>query len=404
MARKSRWDAVRKLLWILCRLYPGFPRSARRRALLIGISYWQKRSNEWRLRGTHSDVECLRGLLIDHYEYREDDITVMMDKEGVHEHLWPTEKNIARVTLYWERRELQLFTKDCAERDRFVFSCHANQKAGLLKNTKADGKDEFIIPCDASDMDGSGCILDSDLYAYLIEPLRQRCRFVASTPTIIWDQSHERLSDILGIPVSTFDLLSTVEGRLGVEEKLIFRFLLGEGCSAITAATDYHLYRGFRPRVLRTLDPWAICFSACKDDECAVEVGDISMTKVLARVLESGAGPHGGLLLEDLVSIARDNMDSGFQAWWHEHLRRKAARELEHRDRSSEPNPATIGCSTSQGVASKSAFGFTAFPHLPLLGQFRWFASGWFASGNREVEEWPSPAKLQTTQLERFWI
>ena len=58
----SRWTYVRRLLRTLWQLYPGFPRPVRKRALLIGISYTGK--GGWRLKGTHSDVECLRQLLI----------------------------------------------------------------------------------------------------------------------------------------------------------------------------------------------------------------------------------------------------------------------------------------------------------------------------------------------------
>ncbi|KAL1682855.1 caspase domain-containing protein [Schizophyllum commune] len=420
MGSRSKWNAVRKLLRFLCHLYPGFPRPARRRALLIGISYWQ-RPKKWRLGGTHSDVECFRNLLIDHFEYRENDITVMMDKEGVPEDLWPTEENI--------RRELQLFTKDCAQRDRFVFlyAGHAGQKPELLKHTEADGKDEFIIPCDAPDMDGSKCILDNDLYAYLIKPLKPRCRFVAFLDAChsgtLLDLAHdrclcpdgrlgpvlsvlqlarERMSDILGIPVSNVDLLNATQDHSDAGDKW---FLKIPAVAVVDQLSHrFRFCQGLCRRVYQPTDPWVICFSACKDEESAIEIKDVSMTKVLVRALESGAGRHGNLLLEDLVLIAQVNMDSEFQVRWGEYVRKKASKKRKPRDRSSLLNPPIIERSTSPDSTSTSnpTFGLTAIPQLLFLGDFHWFAS---------TQNDPSPAKLQMTsnaprftKLERFWI
>ncbi|KAL1702596.1 caspase domain-containing protein [Schizophyllum commune] len=441
---RSKWNAVRKLLRFLCRLYPGFPRSARRRALLIGISYWQKRSKEWRLGGTHSDVECLRNLLIDHYEYRKDDITVMMDKKGVPEDLWPTQENICR--------ELRLFTKDCAQRDRFshIDAGHAGQKPELLKHTEADGKDEFIIPCDAPDMNGSKCILDNDLYAFLIKPLKPRCRFVAFLDAChsgtLLDLAHdrclcpdgrfgpiisavrlvrERMSDILGIPVSTLDLLNATQEHSDDGDKW---FLKIPAVSVVERlAHRFRFCQGLCRRVYQPTDPWVvsfllflapppvadheaaqICFSACKDEEFAMEVKDISMTKVLVRVLESGAGVYGNLLLEDLLSIAQDKMVSDFQIRRQRYLRKKAAQESKQRDRAFNPNPSAIERLTipNSTPASVSPSRLMAIPRFLFLGNLRWFARE-----HPDPKEWPSPAKLQITsnaprftKLERFWI
>ncbi|KAI5892196.1 uncharacterized protein SCHCODRAFT_02688613 [Schizophyllum commune H4-8] len=166
----SRLSSVVNLWRTVRRFVREFRQPIRRRALLIGIAY--KERGDWALKGTHGDVDRVQKLLVGHYRFRPEDITVMKDSKDVEDHLWPTEQNI--------RRELANFTVNCGPRDRFFFlyAGHAEQKNERIKGSEEDGKDEYIIPYDAPDMNGTVCIEDNDLFRYLVKPLKPYCKLV----------------------------------------------------------------------------------------------------------------------------------------------------------------------------------------------------------------------------------
>ncbi|KAL1690593.1 caspase domain-containing protein [Schizophyllum commune] len=418
----SRWKYVRSLLRTLCHLYPGFTRPLRKRALLIGISY-RERDQSWWLRGTHSDVKRLRRLLIRRYGFRAQDITVMVDREGARKDLWPTENNI--------RRELSRLTKDCALRDRFVllYAGHAGQKPELFKHSEADGFDEFIVPCDADDMEDQ----TQDLYKDLIKPLKPRSRFIAIIDAChsgtLLDLTHDKclspdgwigifisalrwarewISNLFGIPTSNDDPFDTLEEQADADDFFPTIPALER------LSNSLRFCQGLCRRVFQPYDPWVICFSACKDAESAIEMKDVSMTKVLVRALDSAARRSRKFFLEELLSIARANMAADFSARWQEHLRKRAMSEAELCDPSFNPsllNPSASGRPISLPDSipiffPSTPYGPTTTPRLFFSDKWRWLYGE-----DHDPEEWPAPAKLQMTSnaprftnLERFWI
>ncbi|KAI0819956.1 peptidase C14 [Trametes gibbosa] len=125
---------------------PGLPRHHTvKRALLIGLQYSTTLAEVdpvWELRGAHEDPKTLRQLLIDVYDYKEEDITVLVDEPEVNQRAWPTRKNILSAM-----REL---VKGAQPGDCFVFSFsgHGSQVTNE-DGTEEDGLDETLIPVDA---------------------------------------------------------------------------------------------------------------------------------------------------------------------------------------------------------------------------------------------------------------
>ncbi|KAI5892180.1 uncharacterized protein SCHCODRAFT_02732556 [Schizophyllum commune H4-8] len=418
----SRRSSVPYVLLAISRLHPRCTRPVRRRALLIGISY-RRRNKDWWLYGTHGDVKSLRRLLVNRFGWLPSEITVMMDKDGVPDHLWPTEANI--------RRELKSFTQDCASRDRFVFlyAGHAEQKDELIRNSEADGKDEYIVPCDAPNMQGDGCILDNIHSAYpdkafldachsatLLDLVHDKCMcpdgWVGGVVSAIrW--LREQASHVLGIPISAPNVDNAVIQRhAGVERVCSLNFPVISAIARFSHSLRF--CQGFCRRVNQPDDPWVICFSACKDEESAVEVKNVSMTKVLVRVLESDAGRARNPSLEELLSVARymhrftvptviifkllrrNKMAADFRRKKEEYLRRRATRELEPSS-----NPVLLIPSTTERFTAL-LFGSPFIAHLglaiplpPLLFDHRpW---DFYRDDKDYGQKWPTPARLQVS-------
>lgn len=131
---------------------PSFPSSARRRALLIGISYHGELLN------THQDVDRYRDVLIVTYGYRPEDIILLKDDPAFGHHLQPTRENILR--------ELRSLVADAAAGDRFtfLFSGHSNQQPSKDLNEE-DFLDEYLITIDDE------IIIDNELNDILVKPL-----------------------------------------------------------------------------------------------------------------------------------------------------------------------------------------------------------------------------------------
>lgn len=131
---------------------PSFPSSARRRALLIGISY------QGELLNTHQDVDRYRDVLIAMYGYRPEDVIMLKDDPAFDHHLQPTRENLLR--------ELHSLVADAAAGDRFtfLFSGHSNQQPSRDLNEE-DFLDEYLITIDDE------IIIDNELNDILVKPL-----------------------------------------------------------------------------------------------------------------------------------------------------------------------------------------------------------------------------------------
>ncbi|KIJ32140.1 hypothetical protein M422DRAFT_35952 [Sphaerobolus stellatus SS14] len=183
-------------------LYPRL----RKRALLIGISYkgqphgpYGLSPDRWELYGAHTDVEEISKLLTGLYDYREENITVLMDAAN---YISPTRENI--------RAAIEKFIEGIEPGDDlfFLFAGHGDQITNI-NGEEPDGLDEIILPLDweldeTRDLKDreryymDKIIIDDDLNEWLVKPLENKdCRLTA-----LFDCCHS--GTILDLPYNRF--------------------------------------------------------------------------------------------------------------------------------------------------------------------------------------------------------
>ncbi|PAV15400.1 peptidase C14 [Pyrrhoderma noxium] len=167
--------------------------SIARRALLVGITYEDLQAklsetypNEnFRLPGTHKDPLRIKKLLVDLYNYKEEDITILMDDNSGN-YKKPTRDNMVA--------HMKSLVENVKPGDHlvFCFSGHGSQIVNT-NNTEEDGFDEVIWPCDVS-YDPSkedeheraeNFIQDDDLKKILVDNLPDNSRL-----TVVLDNCH----------------------------------------------------------------------------------------------------------------------------------------------------------------------------------------------------------------------
>jgi len=111
-----------------------------KRALSIAVQYSRLREFGMDLPGTHKDPIILSNLLIEIFNYREEDIMILMDDDDG-EYRSPTRENIMKA--------MYDLVADAQPGDHFVlhFSGHGGQIPNL-DGTEEDGLDEVIFPVD----------------------------------------------------------------------------------------------------------------------------------------------------------------------------------------------------------------------------------------------------------------
>ncbi|XWS68286.1 hypothetical protein CRYUN_Cryun04dG0077800 [Craigia yunnanensis] len=132
---------------------------AKKRAVLCGVSY---KKWKYKLKGTINDVLNMKNLLVQKYEFREENIVVLTE-EQTDIRLIPTKANIENC-LKW-------LVKDCQSGDSLVFyySGHGLRQPDF-NNDERDGFDESICPVDFLK---EGMILDNDIYVTIVKPLTE---------------------------------------------------------------------------------------------------------------------------------------------------------------------------------------------------------------------------------------
>eukprot|EP00887_Chlorella_sp_A99_P000996 scaffold5.g996.t1 len=125
----------------------------RRKALLIGINYFQ--TPQLRLQGCINDAHCMRYLLTTHFGFPAENI-VMLTDDATHPDYYPSRANIARACHWLEGDSLF-----------FSFSGHGKE---------VDGLNSTIVPADYRQ---SGQMIDDELNALLVQPLRTGARLHA---------------------------------------------------------------------------------------------------------------------------------------------------------------------------------------------------------------------------------
>lgn len=127
-------------------------RTARKRALLIGVTYKRKHM----LKGTINDVKSMRGFLINNFCFKEENILVLTEQ-------YTTKKNILQ-SMEW-------LVKDCQAGDSlvFYFSGHGLRQPDFERDER-DGFDENICPVDFMT---EGMIRDNEINSLIVWPLKK---------------------------------------------------------------------------------------------------------------------------------------------------------------------------------------------------------------------------------------
>ncbi|KAI0760720.1 peptidase C14, caspase domain-containing protein [Fomes fomentarius] len=115
------------------------------------------------LRLPHNDAESWKKLLIDNYKYLESEITMMLDKDEISSHLWPTRDNLVR--------EIKALVADAKDGDKFMFY-YAGHSKQVRSNSihEEDGFDEAIMPYAPSGREAQR-IIDNELHDWLVKYL-----------------------------------------------------------------------------------------------------------------------------------------------------------------------------------------------------------------------------------------
>ncbi|XP_052204975.1 metacaspase-1-like isoform X2 [Diospyros lotus] len=129
-----------------------------KRAVLCGVTY-PKRNNK--LKGTINDVNRMKSLLVDCFQFPEAAIRVLT--EGNDPNFVPTKCNI--------QRSLEWLVDGCKAGDSlvFFFSGHGLRQVDL-SGDEHDGYDETIAP---SDFVTAGLIVDDDINDTIVKPLKK---------------------------------------------------------------------------------------------------------------------------------------------------------------------------------------------------------------------------------------
>ncbi|KAK5770405.1 metacaspase-1-like [Gossypium arboreum] len=136
-----------------------------KRAVLCGVSY---KKWKYKLKGTINDVFNMRALLIQYYEYRDENMLILTEEQP-DARLIPTKANI-ESSLKW-------LVKDCRSGDSLVFyySGHGLRQPDF-EDDEIDGFDETICPVDFLK---EGMIVDNDIYKTIVQPLTEGVRLHA---------------------------------------------------------------------------------------------------------------------------------------------------------------------------------------------------------------------------------
>ncbi|GKZ42664.1 Ca(2+)-dependent cysteine protease [Aspergillus brasiliensis] len=145
--------------------------TGRRKALLIGINYFGQPNQ---LRGCINDVTNMSTFLNEKYGYRREDMVILTDDQKNPMSI-PNKANILRA--------MQWLVKDAQPNDSLFihFSGHGGRTPDL-DGDEEDGYDDVIYPLDYRT---AGHIVDDDMHAIMVRPLRPGVRLTA-----IFDSCH----------------------------------------------------------------------------------------------------------------------------------------------------------------------------------------------------------------------
>ncbi|KAJ5626277.1 hypothetical protein N7510_002586 [Penicillium lagena] len=235
--------------------------TGRRKALLIGINYYGQPSS---LHGCINDVTNMSTFLNQRFGYRREDMVILTDDQRNPMSI-PTKANIIRA--------MQWLVRDAQPHDSlFVhFSGHGGRTPDL-DGDEDDGYDDVIYPVDYR---VAGHIVDDDMHAIMVRPLRPGVRLTA-----IFDSCHSGTALDLPYIYSTQGILK--EPNLAKEAAQdLFSVLTsyGQGDLSSVASTAIGFFKkaanggSARERTLQTKTSPAdvVMFSGSKDTQTSAD-------------------------------------------------------------------------------------------------------------------------------------
>lgn len=140
------------------------PAAPPRMALLVGVERYEKLDQKRQLNGCSNDVRLMKSLLIDRFEFQEDDVVTLLNDEA-------TAASIRSELRGLVRRANALSADSPPAQVVFYFSGHGSQvrdqEEGHPDCDEVDGLDETLVPYDAQKEEGDQDIRDDELYAFV---------------------------------------------------------------------------------------------------------------------------------------------------------------------------------------------------------------------------------------------
>ncbi|KAK1148735.1 Ca(2+)-dependent cysteine protease [Aspergillus melleus] len=235
--------------------------TGRRKALLIGINYFGQPNA---LRGCINDVANMSNFLHEKFGYRREDMVILTDDQKNAMSV-PTKANILRA--------MQWLVKDAQPNDSlFVhFSGHGGRTPDL-DGDEEDGYDDVIYPLDYRT---AGHIVDDDMHAIMVRPLRPGVRLTA-----IFDSCHSGTALDLPYVYSTQGILKEPNLAKEAAQDLFSAFLsYGKGDLSSMAQTAIGFFKkaaigdSARQRTVMTKTSPAdvVMFSGSKDTQTSAD-------------------------------------------------------------------------------------------------------------------------------------
>ncbi|KAL0917499.1 hypothetical protein M5K25_012564 [Dendrobium thyrsiflorum] len=245
----------------------SFPTNrAKKRAVLVGVSYSSK---SYQLRGTVTDVKWMRYFLSEKFQFPDDSILILTEEERDPTRV-PTKENI-RAAMRW-----LVWGNQLGDSLVFHFSGHGSQKLDL-SGDEVDGYTETLCPVDYEE---KGVILDDELNATLVRPLRTGVKLHA-----IIDSCHS--GTVLDLPY-------------------LCRPSRGGSFKWEDHTPKSGAFKG-------TSGGFAICLSGCDDSQSAQDTETPSGSAItgamiysLIYAVQTDPKPTYGRLLSNMRSVVRD--------------------------------------------------------------------------------------------------
>ncbi|KGO73720.1 Peptidase C14, caspase catalytic [Penicillium italicum] len=235
--------------------------TGRRRALLIGINYAGQPNA---LKGCINDVTNMSNFLTQRFGYKREDMVILTDDQRNPMSL-PTKANILRA--------MQWLVKDAQPNDSLFihFSGHGGRTPDL-DGDEDDGFDDVIYPLDYRQ---AGHIVDDDMHAIMVRPLRPGVRLTA-----IFDSCHSGTALDLPYVYSTQGILKEPNLAKEAAQDLFSAFTsYGQGDFSSVASTAIGFIKkavngeSARERTIMTKTSPAdvVMFSGSKDTQTSAD-------------------------------------------------------------------------------------------------------------------------------------